>query len=253
MNQDKQAEIKFFDEFGEESGYDVITEAGYQRILRELAPYNYIADPSVIDLGCGTGSFTERLSRIFPKVIGLDISPQCINYASKKYPHIAFETGDLESLPYADNSFDLITMFGVLHHFPRMEDALKEPYRILKDNGILFVYDPNINNPFFWVYHSESSPLYSAKSITKNEKLFSRGQLQSALEVCGFKLDKLFCISGVTLDSRHKKYSGRVKPFVHLYNAAEILFDFPLFNNIFGSSIIGIARKKEKGQCLPGQ
>lgn len=247
MKQDKQAEIEFFDGVGEKGRYDVITEAGYQRILGELlAAEGAAASAAVIDLGCGTGSFTERLAALFPKVIGVDISGKCIAYASERYPHISFATGDLEALPYADGAFDLVTMFGVLHHFPRLEDALREPLRILRKGGVLFTYDPNLNNPFFWVYHSEKSPLYSADTITSNEKLFTRPQLEAAVLQAGFGIDSLRCISGVTLDSRNRKYSGYIKPVVHVYNAAEKLFDFALFNKHLGSSIICIARKKEK-------
>jgi len=242
--QDKQAEIDFFDEFGEKGSYDVITEAGYQRILAELLIHCGKDDaPKVLDLGCGTGSFTERLARRFPQVIGLDISPKCIASASRRYGHIRFATGDMEALPYPDRSFDIVTLFGVLHHFPRIADALQEPHRILKDNGILFTYDPNLHNPFFWIYHSERSPLYSAKTITKNEKLFAKPQLKQALLDAQFRIEDLKCVAGVTLDPRHRKYSSLVRPAVYLFNGMERLLDLPLLRNALGSSIISISRK----------
>lgn len=244
MKQDKHAEIEFFDEAGDRGAYDVITESGYQRILRELPELLRVtASLRVVDLGCGTGSFTERLSRIFPQVIGMDISPKCIAYASARYPHIRFETGDLEALPYEDDSFDLVTMFGVLHHFSYLQDPLREPFRILKKTGILFTYDPNINNPFFWIYHSENSPFYSAKTMTRNEKLFTKKKLADAMDRSGFHIERLSSISGVTLHPRHSKHAAHARPFIYIYNLAERLLDFSAYNKFFGSSIVCVARK----------
>ena len=244
--QDKQAEIAFFDGFGETGGYDVITEAGYQRILAELLKHCRAGeDLKVLDLGCGTGSFTARLAGRFPNVAGVDLSPKCVAAAARRYPHIAFSAGDAESLPYPDRSFDIVTLFGVLHHFPRREDALKEPRRLLKDGGVLFTYDPNINNPFFWVRYSERSPLRSTGNITKNEILFAKRELGQVLANAGFRVRELKSIAGVTLDVRHRKYQGGVKVGVRIFNGVERLFDLPVLRDLFGSAIISISTRSD--------
>jgi ubiquinone/menaquinone biosynthesis C-methylase UbiE len=53
------------------------------------------------------------------------------------------KTADSEDdLPWPDNSFDIITLTGVIHHFYRLNDALKEAYRVLDKQGKLIILDP---------------------------------------------------------------------------------------------------------------
>lgn len=48
-------------------------------------------------------------------------------------------------LPFRDNSFDLITCFGVLHHIPNVEYIVKELYRVMDVNGILLIREPTVS------------------------------------------------------------------------------------------------------------
>jgi ubiquinone/menaquinone biosynthesis C-methylase UbiE len=74
----------------------------------------------ILDLGCGTGRFTEALrARFEAEVIGIDPSKKMLEQARSK-PHdrrIRYQPGRGESIPVADNSIDLIFMSMIFHHF----------------------------------------------------------------------------------------------------------------------------------------
>ena len=52
-----------------------------------------------------------------------------------------FAVGDVEDLPYEDNSFDIITCSHSFHHYPNKEKAVSEMYRFLKPEGRLMIID----------------------------------------------------------------------------------------------------------------
>ncbi len=134
-------------------------------------------------------------------------------------------------------------MFGVVHHFPDLTDSIKEAYRILKKGGILFTYDPHMNNPFIWIYRNKTSPFYSSVNITENERPLTKQEIKKALNSFNFTESKVYCISGVTLNTQNAKFEKIVKTFMKLYNFVEKLIDFYPFDNILGSSIISVSKK----------
>ena len=77
---DINKEISFFDQFEKEHGdYDVLAEESYERILGALFRGMTVGpDKTCVDLGCGTGAFTRRLSKLELKLTGVDISPGSI-------------------------------------------------------------------------------------------------------------------------------------------------------------------------------
>lgn len=243
--QKKDTEIEFFNHFIENNDYDVFDESGYKRIVGKFT--KYLPPPrkekdklKVIDFGCGTGSFTSRFLNNGFELYGMDISSNCIRYARKKYPDISFEIGDIEHTGYPDESFDAVLLTGVLHHFSDFSGVIKEIHRILRKGGIVLGYDPNGANPFMWMYRSNSSPFYSSKGITENERLLTGKEIEYAFSSCGFQEIRIESISGVTY-----KYIDHSLSFIILpmYNLIERLFDFGPLRKRFGSFLITYARK----------
>jgi SAM-dependent methyltransferase len=109
-------------------------ESGYRRIL---------------DVGTGTGAFLEAVGLAYPdaELHGIDLSPTLLRYAH----HRAAEAGQCwhlkaasgASTGYEDGSFDLITMFAVLHEMPAraIEATLAEAFRLLAPGGDLLISD----------------------------------------------------------------------------------------------------------------
>ncbi len=97
---------------------------------------------TILDLGCGTGRFTEALrARFDAEVIGIDPSQKMLEQARSKQPdgRIRYEAGRAESIPLPDNSVDLIFMSMIFHHLDDPALAARECRRVLRDGGTLFV------------------------------------------------------------------------------------------------------------------
>jgi len=99
---------------------------------------------TILDLGCGTGRFTEALAiRFDADVIGIDPSSKMLEQARSKQSdlkqqpdrRIRYETGRGESIPLPDNSVDLIFMSMIFHHFDNPKLAAKECRRVLRGDG----------------------------------------------------------------------------------------------------------------------
>jgi ubiquinone/menaquinone biosynthesis C-methylase UbiE len=97
----------------------------------------------MLDIACGTGKSTEPLLRSGLTVDGVDIDPLMIKEAEKqaklKSLDITYAVSAVEHLPYEDESFDVITVGTAFHWFVN-ETAMAEIKRVLKGNGLLFVY-----------------------------------------------------------------------------------------------------------------
>lgn len=130
-----------------------------------------IEPKTILDVATGTGDFAfEALSLKPEKVTGYDISEGMMKYGREKakqggVSHIVeFVKGDSEQMPFADNSFDAITVgFGV-RNFENLETGLKEMYRVLKPGGKVAILEisqpPNaIIRALYGLYFSRILPV----------------------------------------------------------------------------------------------
>ncbi len=103
---------------------------------------------SILDLGCGPGSITIGLARQVPDggVVGIDIVSDVLEQARELAidtgtSNVSFNHGDLYSLDYPDNSFDVVYAHQVLQHLTEPISALREIRRLLTPGGIVAVRD----------------------------------------------------------------------------------------------------------------
>ena len=89
----------------------------------------------LLDVGCGPGGAAMLAAERGAKVSGLDASPGSIEVARERMPHGDFRVGDMESLPWADASADLITFFNSLQFAGNPANALREARRVLSPDG----------------------------------------------------------------------------------------------------------------------
>ena len=104
---------------------------------------------AVLDLGCGRGIETLEAARLVApdgSVTGLDLTQAMIDKASEmarkaRVDNTVFVRGDIESLPFSDNSFDAVISNCVLNHAKNKLAAYCEIYRILKPGGRFVISD----------------------------------------------------------------------------------------------------------------
>ncbi|MBI2037577.1 MAG: class I SAM-dependent methyltransferase [Candidatus Magasanikbacteria bacterium] len=114
----------------------------------ELIPLlGALADKKILDVGAGTGRLSLPLANRGAKVTALDVSSNMLDLIKKKNSKIEIIVGDAESLPFEDNTFDIVTAAFLIVHLKNPTRFFDEAYRILKDGGILAVTNINQKDP----------------------------------------------------------------------------------------------------------
>ena len=100
---------------------------------------------SILEVGCGSGQILSKIANKghSGKIVGLDIHEQIF---SESHPNIQFIVGSADSLPYPDESFDVVMAFFMIYHLPDPLAAVKEWMRVLKKGGRLVVTAATIKN-----------------------------------------------------------------------------------------------------------
>lgn len=137
---------KFFDLWA--PNYDfLLTSVFYQALHKRLLEYVELPDqPSVLDLGCGTGRLLERLATQFPTLqgIGLDLSAEMLRQAQQRNRHgerLVYKQGNAESLPFTDNQFDAVFNTVSFLHYPNPQQVFLEVSRVLHPSGRFYLVD----------------------------------------------------------------------------------------------------------------
>ncbi len=116
----------------------------YEGILKFVKP-----GMKVLDAGCGEGVLSVMMAQKGAQVTGIDLSEpnieRCRTYAQENNLTINFIQGDLEKLPFADNSFDLVVSSHVLEHLPDFDKGLCELMRVTKKRAVAAI--PTLLNP----------------------------------------------------------------------------------------------------------
>jgi demethylmenaquinone methyltransferase/2-methoxy-6-polyprenyl-1,4-benzoquinol methylase/phosphoethanolamine N-methyltransferase len=160
------------------SFYDVTVNnmiLGLIRRLRTLTLDHALLKPdeNVLDVGCGTGGVTIPAKlRVGTNgsVAGIDPAPEMITIARRKANRagleIDFRLGVIESLPFADGTFDAVTSSLMMHHLPQhlRVKGLAEIWRVLKPGGRLLIADMMRPGPSF-LEHLTSLVLHHGHSI----------------------------------------------------------------------------------------
>jgi ubiquinone/menaquinone biosynthesis C-methylase UbiE len=126
----------------------------------------------IIDLGCGTGRFTEPLAEYFSaQVIGIDPSQKMLDQARRKLrsDRVIFERASAEALPIAADSVDMVFMSKVFHHFANPTTVAKECRRVLRDAGYVFIRNSTREADFPSRHFFRMQPLIESDLPTRSD------------------------------------------------------------------------------------
>jgi len=93
----------------------------------------------VLDVGCGPGGFCRMAVEAGATVIGIDASEALVEISRARVPSGRFDVGDMQFLPYDDDSFDVVTGFNSFQYAADRVAALREAKRVARGGGIVHV------------------------------------------------------------------------------------------------------------------
>jgi len=135
----------------------------------------------ILDIATGTGDLALMMSTLAPeKIIGLDISEGMLAVGKEKISKaqlndkIEMVVGDSEDIPYADNTFDAITVSFGVRNFANLDKGLGEIRRVLKSGGILVILETS--NPTKFPF-KQGYKFYTSFILPVIGKLFSKDKI----------------------------------------------------------------------------
>jgi len=98
---------------------------------------------AMLDVGCGTGNVLRLAKRHFQRCYGADLSRPLLTELRRR-EGLPLTTAEAFRLPFRDASFDLVSMYALVHHLMDPRSAFEEAWRVLKPGGVLYLdHDPN--------------------------------------------------------------------------------------------------------------
>jgi SAM-dependent methyltransferase len=199
----------------------------------------------ILDVGCGTGGNLEMLEK-FGVAEGVDVSDDALEFCKSK--GLKVHKGLAESLPFADESFDIATALDVVEHLDDDIAGLKEMHRVLKRGGKTLIFVP----AFMW--------LWGVQDDVSNHRIrYTKKQIVERLEKAGFTIERatyanitffapilggrtLMKLTGIKPESENNvNVSALNGVFGKLFGAEK--FWLKNFNFPFGVSIVIVAEK----------
>ena len=192
MKTQKQNVNEFNIDIRKNKGYKYTTNAKYSSLVsnnritnatEQLIPMN---TASIIDIGCGDGTYTCILKEKFKNIqfTGIDPANDAIELAKEKNLEINFLIGDLldeSTLP--KDKYELGIIRGVLHHLPNAYKGLENSKKL---SDTLIIIEPNGNNPILkWIEKK------SAYHIAHEEQSFTSNQLIRWIKLMNYKIVKI--------------------------------------------------------------
>ena len=201
-------------------------------------------DLNILDTGCGTGRNLLDLSKL-GNAVGLDLSDDALEYCKKR--NLEAKKGNVEEMPFQENTFDLVTSIDVIYHrwINSDDKALREINRVLKPEGKAVIQVA----AYQFMYSNHDRAVFTERRYTKK-------QFKKKLKAAGFEIERLtyynttlFPIALVKRLIEKESYTSEIKhmsPAINSILTKIALAESSLVKHInmpFGLSLIAVVKK----------
>ncbi len=148
-----------------------------ERFLEQICAKLKTDRPHILDVGCGTGANLEMLAR-FGDAEGVDVSPEALTFCRERGLDNVRQ-GEAERLPFADDSFDLITALDVVEHLDDDAAGLREMRRVLRPGGRALLFVPAFM--FLWGVQDD---------VSNHRRRYTRSSLKKLVQESGLVVER---------------------------------------------------------------
>jgi 2-polyprenyl-6-hydroxyphenyl methylase/3-demethylubiquinone-9 3-methyltransferase len=165
---------------------DVVPERFERR--RELLVATLAPGARVLDIGCGSGWFSQALDSAGFTVSGVDVAGEALRRARERCPGVEFAlAGERGELPFATGCFDAAWLGDVLEHVQDGLGLLAEAHRVLVPGGLLVASTPDHGRALrLWLGISARAFERRFEPRSDHVRFFTRRSLRALLDAAGF-------------------------------------------------------------------
>ncbi len=133
-----------------------------------------LSGKTILDAGAGTGRVFDLLEKRgtledAKGIYAIDISKNMLGILKKKHPQTVITHGDMQAMPYKDDTFDIVVAAFAIVHLKSLEDFFNEIYRVLKSGGLFILTNANQKKaPKLWTDKREKVVVESYYNLPKH-------------------------------------------------------------------------------------
>jgi len=154
----------------------------YKEMLLSRLFKKYRFQGRVLEVGCGTGEFTARLSEMGMTGVGIDLSEDSLRAARARLKNGTFELHQKDVLEFEGGPFDCVFIFEVLEHIEQDQRAMERLHGFLAPGGLLLLSVPARQKLFSPEDHFQG-----------HVRRYERDELQGKLRAASFEILEFWC------------------------------------------------------------
>ena len=216
-------------------GYNQTRKADKYLTEQLLFYLNPNAKGLYLDLGCGTGNYTNELQKSGFQLIGMDPSGEMLKIAKSLNQKLDWRIGSAENTTLPDNYIDGIICFLTIHHWENLDKGFSELSRIMKNQGSIVIFTSTPRQmKGYWLNYYFPKMLNDSISQMPSLQDLKDAMKKAGIEVTGIKT---YSIKSDLEDCF--LYCGKLNP--------ELYFDPKIRNGISSFSSLADREEIEKG------
>jgi SAM-dependent methyltransferase len=145
--------------------------------IPDFAGFESASGLDVLEIGVGLGADHQRFAESGARLHGIDLTERAVEHSGRRLALFGLssnlQVADCETLPFADDSFDLVYSWGVIHHSPDTPKAAREILRVLRPGGrfaVMIYHRYSFVGYMLWLRYA----LARGRPLTKLDTIYSR-------------------------------------------------------------------------------